>query len=218
MYQQLPVTILLDTSASMAMGSPAKFAMAQKLAASLAYVALAGNDRVRLGAFSDGTVEWFRVLESARRAPALFDWLAKRRPDGHTGLADAARMTVERIVPGGLLILLSDLMMQDFSRALRLISQVEQELIVVQIVAPDDIDPSAIGAGELTLVDSETGREVDVSIDAEMAERYRAEFERWQDEQRALVVKHSGRFFVVSSDRPVERVVLRDWRVAGLIV
>lgn len=216
-YQQLPVTILLDASASMGTGQPPKFALARQIAGALAYVALAGSDRVRVGAFAAGRVSWFRNLESVRLAPALFEWLSALRPDGETGLATATRQVVERLRPESLLIVVSDLMLDDLPGAMRMLSQVPHELMVVHVVAPDEADPALLGTGEVTLLDAETGQEVDIALDPDTVDRYRGEYEQWRERQQAEVRRHLGRYLDVRSDAPIERVMMRDWRAAGVV-
>src|SRR6185369_6059806 len=51
--RELPVTIFLDASESMAFGSPRKFDFARQVAAALGYVALCGFDRVAVRTFPE---------------------------------------------------------------------------------------------------------------------------------------------------------------------
>src|SRR5215212_387950 len=51
--RELPVTIFLDASESMAFGAPPKFDFARQVAAAIGYVALCGFDRVSIQVFPD---------------------------------------------------------------------------------------------------------------------------------------------------------------------
>lgn len=215
--QQLPVTILLDASASMRFGRPDKFACARALTAGLAYVALAGGDRVLVGTFSDDRVAWSSPLHGVHRAPALFSWLERQAPRRATDLPRVARLALSRLRQGGLLIIVSDWLTPDLEAALRTFDQARQELIAVQVLAPEEEEPERLGAGGLRLVDAETGHEVELSLDAALIARYREDFEAWSREVESAVRAQQGLFLRVRSDAVLERVLTRDWRSAGLI-
>jgi uncharacterized protein (DUF58 family) len=74
--QQLPVSIIIDGSASMKFGTPSKFDFSRGLAAALAFVGLAGGDVVEVGVHASGRLSWSPRIRGARRVPVLFDWLA----------------------------------------------------------------------------------------------------------------------------------------------
>src|ERR1700731_5044417 len=74
-YRQLPITIIVDGSASMNFGTPTKFDFACGLAAALAFVGLAGGDVVEIGVHAKGRLSWSPRVRSMRRAPVIFDWL-----------------------------------------------------------------------------------------------------------------------------------------------
>ena len=80
--ERLAVTVVVDLSASMAFGEPEKAAFARRLAGALAYVGLAGADRVRVAAFTGRGLAWGPRAENARAAGRLFDWLARQAPGG----------------------------------------------------------------------------------------------------------------------------------------
>lgn len=217
LYQQLSVTILLDASASMRFGQPDKFGFAKAVAAGLAYVALAGGDRVLVGAFSGDRLTWFSPLHGVNRAASLFNWLEQLEPHQTTNLPRVARLAVNRLRSGGLLVVVSDWVTPDLEAALSTFDLARQELVGVQVLAPEEEEPGLLGAGELRLVDAETGNEVDLSLEPALIERYREDLETWSREVRDAVRAHRGRFLRVRSDNDVERVLTHDWRKEGLI-
>lgn len=216
-YQQLPVTILLDTSASMRYGLPDKFAFASKLAAALAYVTLVGGDRVLVGSFSGKRLDWFNPLHGVHRAPALFSWIEGLTPGGTSDLTRAARLAAPRLQPEGVLIVVSDWMVRGAQEALKVLSLLRQELVGIQVLAPEEEDSALLGAGELRLVDAETGYEVEISLDAAMRSRYREHFETWRLGVRDTLRDQQGLYLMTRSDRDLEQLLMRDWRTAGLL-
>ena len=217
LYQQLPVTILLDASASMRFGQPDKFGVARALTAGLGYVALAGGDRVQVGAFSGDRVVWFSPLQGVGRAPAFFSWLESVSPRHVTNLTAAAQQAMERLRSRGLLIVVSDWWTPNLEAALRIFDLARQELVAVQVLAPEEEEPNRLAASDVRLVDAETGHEVELSLDAAAISRYRTDLEAWRREVRDAVQAHRGMFLSVRSDADLEQVLVHDWRVAGLI-
>lgn len=217
LYQQLPVTILLDASRSMRFGETDKFTFAASLTAALGYLSLVGGDRVLVGAFSGSHLEWFSLLHGVRRAQALFGWLERLRPAGTTALASTARAAIPRLRPNGLLIVVSDFLATGLEDALKLLRLAEQELVGVHIFAPEEEDPELLGAGELRLIDSETGSEIELSLDTAQRERYREIFANWCLDVRGAFRERNGLYLSARSDADLEQVLVREWRAAGLI-
>lgn len=213
----------------MRFGKPEKFAFARSVAAALAYVALAGGDRVQVGTFAGDRISWFASLHGVQRAPALFSWLERQVPGQATDLSRVARLARSRLRQDGLLIVVSDWLtpdlepdpaadpsgLNDLERALRTFAQARQELVAVQVLAPEEEEPERLGAGELRLLDAETGREVELSLDAALIAR--EDFEGWSREVQRAVRAHQGLFLRVRSDADLERLLTHDWRSAGLL-
>lgn len=217
LYQQLAVVILIDASRSMQFGSPTKLRAASSLAAALGYVALAGGDRLQLGAINGYQTEWSQRFEGIWRAPGLFSWLDQLRPRGETHVARALKMILPRLKPPGLLIIVSDWMFDDTDEALATLATARQEVIGVQVLSPEELDPSEFGSGLVRMVDAETGHEVEVGLDASAAQQYLAELEAWQQRLRTQHLRRGWRFLEVRSDDDLERVVGVEWRRLGVI-
>jgi uncharacterized protein (DUF58 family) len=216
-YQQLPITILLDASRSMRYGAADKFAFATSLTAALGYLALVGGDRILVGAFGGSHLDWFTPLHGVRRAQELFSWLERLEPAGVTDIASVARSAMPRLRPEGLLLLISDLLAPGFEDALTLFGLAKQDLVGVQVVAAEEEDPDQLGSGELRLVDAETGSEIELSFDADQRERYRDNYQRWRSDMRQTFQRRSGLFLTARSDVAIDRLLLQEWRSAGLI-
>src|SRR6185437_2485721 len=125
--REIEVTVLVDASASM--GLPReddKLGFALGLAASLAYVAMASNDAVRMGAFTTARGGAARLETSAlqrRREtyPAFRTFVGAVRAGGATQMSEAVgRLLLERR-PAGTIILISDFLVSasEYEQALR---------------------------------------------------------------------------------------------------
>jgi uncharacterized protein (DUF58 family) len=215
-YQQLPIAIIVDGSASMNFGEPTKFDVACSLASALAFVGLAGGDVVEVGAHAGGRLCWSPRVRGARRAPVIFDWLAAQRPAG-SGFGRVLGGALPRLAQRGLVILLSDWWIDDPKAELRVLGSLRQEIWAVHVASPVEIDPTQLGAGETRLVDSETGHEIELIIDRNAIDGYRTANATWRDRLRQEVTYHLGRYLPVRTDANLDRLLLHDWRRMGLI-
>jgi uncharacterized protein (DUF58 family) len=217
-HQALSVTILLDTSRSMAFGSPPKFGFARSLAAGLAYAGLSGGDQVLVGAFAGDRVNWHPRLQGASRTATLMTWLDRLEAHGPTDLRQAIRAALPRIPSGrGLTILVSDWMGEGAAEALGALRAAGEEVLVIHVLAPEEVEPERLGTGEVRFVDGETGREIETTLGPGLHQWYRERFDEWIQQLRAQVRSSGGRYVQVRSDDDLESVFVRTFRREGLI-
>ncbi|HLQ90230.1 MAG TPA: DUF58 domain-containing protein, partial [Xanthobacteraceae bacterium] len=215
-YQQLPITIIVDGSASMNFSTPTKFDFSRGLASALAFVGLAGGDAVQAAVHSHGRLHWSPVVRGLRRAPLIFDWMNAQQPAG-TGFGPALASALPRLAHRGLVILISDWWLDDPEAGLRILGALQQEIVVLHVAAPEELEPARLGAGETRLIDAESGHEVELLVDQAVLDDYLDALAQWQDRLRRQVVRKLGRYVVVRSDTNIEHLLLRDWRRSGLI-
>jgi uncharacterized protein (DUF58 family) len=196
--EDVTVHLLVDASRSMDRGEPNKLDAARRAAAALGYLGLAGMDRVSVAFLGDGTVSAMRPIRGKRRAADLFAFLSSPRPERLTGLADAARAYAGRMRGRGPLVLISDLMDPGYVDALRDLAATRSALTVLHLLAPDELQPDV--PVDARLVDSETGRGIEVSGGEDLVDRYRARLAEWQAEIGAFVSRRGGSYVVVPSD------------------
>ncbi len=159
---ELPLRVLWDASASMSFGS--KFATSRRLAAVLAYLALAGGDRVTPFAIPgpEGRPLWVgRPARHVGSWPALETWFETIRPGGPTDLVGALRLVREHAVARGPVAVVSDLMTPAWPQALDTLGSSASGGLVIHVLDPTELEPELMG--DLRLVDSETGEIVEIS-------------------------------------------------------
>lgn len=139
--RDLPLCLLLDTSASMDWGTPSKRAWAELAVAALAVHALLQGDRVRLGAGAAGEVRWFDQLagpagpgEACRRLESLA-WGGAGDPAALLAAAGA------RLRRRALVVLVSDLLCEPagLAPALGALAARGHEVAVLHILHPDEV-------------------------------------------------------------------------------
>jgi uncharacterized protein (DUF58 family) len=215
--QQLPVTVLLDASRSMAAGEPSKLTTARAIAFGLALVALAGSDAVRTAVLSDGRINWQTRQSGLGRLPDLEAWLNRWLPAGGTDLAAAVATMRSLLQPRGLTVVISDLWSDSALEAIDALVAAGQSLVIVHILAPEELRPDQYGSGAMRLVDSETNEEIEVTIGADQVAQYRRILAAWVAQLRQRVLVGQGRFVQVRSDDDIEELFVRTFPQAGIL-
>ena len=72
-------------------------------------------------------------------------------------------------------------------------------------------------AGDIRLIDVETGAAQEVTVDASMRDIYQQRLAEWRQEIRRECVGRGAHYFPLRTDAPWERVILSDMRRAGLL-
>jgi len=217
--QDLAVTILLDGSGSMSWGQGElnKFDYARRLAAGLGAAALSGGDQLSVALLRDG-----RVAADAgpMRGPAvlarLFRFLETLTPGGATDLNGSLRQAAIKPRRPGLAILISDLLApQGYESGLRELLGRSYEVVLLHLLAPDELDPEL--AGDLQLVDIETGQGQDVSLDGGLRSLYRQRAQAWLGAVQADCRKRGIRYLHLNTRRPWDQALLLEMRQAGIV-
>ena len=216
------IVALLDTSRSM--DFEGKFALAQRLAAACAVLALHNLEPFSLYASNrwpersaHGQAETtegaddkparaadhlgpLRGRVSLRRALRFVEGLA---PAGAVRLETAVDSLLRRHRGRGIVLLISDFLTPtDLSRAFNGLYAAGLEVWGLQILAPSEIDPAI--RGDLRLLDAETGETLDVSGAAGLLSIYQEQRADREERLRDACTRSGGRFLSVSADAPLE--------------
>ena len=206
--EDVVVRLVLDASASLDAGTPRKLDAAKRVAAAVAYMALAESERAQVVAATEGVD---RMTEPARGRAALpkvlraFDEIAAR---GGTNLAAALDAVVRRSPRPGMLVVLSDFLdPSPFDAAVTRAVSAGHDVVLVQVLAPEELQPDL--DGDLALEDAETGAVVEVTVDARAIEAYLARLNTLFAALRQLAKKHAATYVRASSAEPTLAVVRR---------
>jgi uncharacterized protein (DUF58 family) len=217
--EDLAVHLLLDASRSMDYGAEDghKFRYAQRLAAALGYVALAAGDRLTLTVLrGEGVAAQYGPARGRGHTLRLLDFLANLESDGATGLDAALRNYALGARRPGLAFVISDLFSPSGYRdGIGQLQGRGYEVSLLHLLSPDEIDPPL--AGDLRLIDSETGDPQDVTLDGGLRDLYRRRVSAWRDEIADYCLKRRVNYIPVTTSVAWDELVLFHLRRRGLV-
>jgi uncharacterized protein (DUF58 family) len=222
--REVEVTILVDASASM--GLPReddKLGMALGLAASLAYVAMASNDAVRLGSFTTARGGAARVETTPLRRrreiyPAFRPFVTAVRCGGDTRMAEAVgRLLLERR-RAGTVIVISDFLVSagEYEQTLRRLLGARHEVKVVHVLG-DRESTGTYPPGHYRVRDSETGELCEVTLGASAAEACRRRVERLSADLGAFCAANGIVYARAFGASHFNDVVMREFPRLGVV-
>ena len=229
--EDLAVHLLVDASQSMDWGEGVqhKFNYALHLAAGLGSIGLSAGDRVTIAMLHDSHPSAARRTTSNASLPIeeislrgqqylmhLLRFLEAQQAAGVTDLDATTRRYLLRPRRPGLAILISDLLSpRGYQAALKTLQQRGHEVAIAHLLAPDEVDPPL--AGDLRLIDVETGAAQEVSLDGGLREAYRQRVRAWRAEVQTFCRARGIRYLAIETDRAWDEVVLSGMRKAGIV-
>ncbi len=200
------LTLLVDTSRSMAAGNPAKHLLARRVAAAFGYLAL------KHGAGAE--VAGNALLQGPARFHRLLDELAMLEFTEGVGLGDATRaLSARPRTPANLVVVSDGLEPLEAFAPLATLSGRRCSVTLVQVLAPDEVNPPLIG--EVSLRGLEDSAALALTLDAATVAAYRAELAVHLDAIGAIALRHGWTYAVAESDADVRGLMLDGLLSAG---
>ena len=219
--EDLAVHVILDASASMNFppeGEPdqKKLVFAKRIFAGLGYIALTSGDRLILTDISDRGLSVFGPARGRGQGVAMFDYIHHVDADGITDLNIMLKDYALRASRPGLTVVVSDMFSPTgYIEGLNALLSRGHEVALAHVLAPQEVMPPL--AGDLRLIDVETGQAQEVTVDAAMRGRYHQRLTAWRDEIRDECLRRGAHYFPLQTDEPWERLILSDMRRVGLV-
>lgn len=232
---RVPVRLLLDVSASMAVGGPddraassaaiepaqrraarqttknddlshSKFDYARQLAAALTYIGLVQLDSILLQPFSDHLHAPKLASGGRQHFAAAEKYLRGLHAGGRTDFLVVTREFATRYPQRGLVIVLSDFLQDSGTlMPLEFIAASGNELMLLQLWTEEDRRPTS--DGDFDLIDAESGNVLHIALDAASRRAYTEGFERHATEVERLALRREGRYAGISTSMPLEEAI-----------
>lgn len=231
--QELAVHILLDCSASMNYGGGTagggggkganKFDYARRLAAALAYMALANTDKVTFTTLAvDAEKDTFLSAPSGtmRGKPGilrLMQQLGGLKAEGATDLNGSLSRFALRTsgARAGLVVVISDFLSEGgFEDGVKRLRYGRQDVVLIQTLSPEELKPELLG--DVRLVDMETSAGVDISANRQVMQAYSQRLHAFLGEIQGFAHKSGCSYVLANTAQPFEDLVLKQFRALGL--
>jgi uncharacterized protein (DUF58 family) len=209
--EDLCLHLIVDASASMNFGTPTKLESAVRIAAALGFVGLVNLERVGVGALRDRVAEGWPPTRGRNQVPSLLDFLGRVEPNGGTSLNEGLANYAARSRQTGLAVVISDLLdPSGYESGIRALLERRFDVHLVHVLSPEELNPEL--AGDLRLVDSETGETRELSMDGDAVRAYRERLRQFLDRAETFCRTKEIGYHRIASDAPMEEFVLAQLR------
>ena len=202
--------MLIDISESMAWSSrprlPSKLWYAKHLAAAISLILIRQGDIVGLMAFHERIVRQTQARGGKVHWRLLLQHLNTLKGGGRTDSESAIKNVAMRLKRKGLVILISDLLVDPAATAKALIylQHTGHEVLVFHLIDPGERDLPT--TGETRFIDPETGDSLQVSV-ADMRRQYRDAVEDAVAEWTASLTSRGIAYSTIGTDEPLSRAL-----------
>jgi uncharacterized protein (DUF58 family) len=210
----LSLHVLVDTSASMSLGTPTKLECAKKIASALCYVAIEGREAAGVASFGNRIDSYVRPATGRAQLLRIFDTLSGASASGSSSIDRALEHYAAVSRGPGLVAVLSDYFDPGQGpTGLQALMYRGLTPVVVQIVAPEEIDP--VITGEIELLDIEDASAPPIVVDAASVAAYRERVTQHTNSLRMLCLSHGLPFICIEASTSIS-AILAAFEEAGV--
>lgn len=220
--RQMHVQIFLDCSASMERQSPEKAAYAVAIAAALGFLAVHNMDKVSFNLMkndrsenNNGTIvgknAFFRAISE----------LENLEFDGDTDMASAITNSPNTGNNDGLTVIISDFLTEsDWKKAVDYLSYKKRQVLLVQVLSPDELDPPY--SGRVHMIDAESldigdPKNMKLKVTRSMQLAYAEALNDFIADMRSFCVKRGAGFMTVDCSKPIEKMIFGELLKVGIM-
>ena len=218
--EDLSLAVILDASASMAWGKPSKGHLAAQLAGALAFIALQSGDRVEVSTCREaGVVQRLPALRGEAAVWSAWRLLERLEFVGATDLNASLSASARYLRGSGLTVVVSDLFSPaGYQQGIDALLGRRQDVLLVHVLAPDEMQPPDDLLGEWRLLDSEPLPSLQATITPGVLRAYRRLLEGFRREAADFCRRRGVTYIPMRSDANLQDVLVRTFRTAGILV
>lgn len=218
--RQMHVQIFLDCSASMGRDLPQKSAYATAVAAAIGFLAVHNTDKVSFHLMRgnrcenvDGVLVGKRSFFHAVRSLENIEF------DGATDIG-AAVTSCNTGTGDGLSVIISDFFTDsDWHKAVDYLTFKRRQVLLIQIMTPDEIEPTY--SGRVHLMDSEAEdladmKNMKIRINRNMQLAYKAALDDIISKSKTFCHSRDAEFITVSTDKSIEKTLFSELMKVGI--
>lgn len=204
--RQMHTRIYIDASRSMQYGSASKAEQAIKLAAMIAYLSICGLDKVSIYVIREKSVEC--IIQNMVGKDAYLNNIGALNEitfDGDSYISEAL-LTHNVGMGDGMSVIISDFLTEnDFDAAINLLADKRRDILCVQVLSREEINPQL--RGKVHLYDAESqNRYYRKNIDKDIANAYKAALKYSMDRIKDRCLSMGGNYMIVEAEDSLGKV------------
>ena len=220
--RQMQVQIFLDCSGSMGKDNPEKGSYAVAAAAALGFLAVDNMDKVTFNLMKGNHSEnpYGTIIGKNAFFRAIGN-LENLQFDGETDIEACIADCPDTGTKNGLTVIVSDFFTDsDWKKAVDYLSYKRRQVLLIQVLTPDEIDPAY--DGRVHLIDAESGdltdsRNMKLKITSGMLKAYEEALAGLRKDIKDFCIKRGADFISVSTEYPIERVLFGELFKTGIL-
>lgn len=220
--RQMKVSIYLDASASMGKDNPKKAAYATACAAGIGYLAVHNMDKVSFNIMKKDKCEnTYGTIVGKNQFFKSIEVLENLHFDDDVDIEKCIINSGDDGTANGIAVIITDLLTDnDWKKAVDYLIYKKRQVLVLQILSPEELDPTYVG--RVNLIDSES---VDISdnknmrlrINANLQKAYNEALTDFKNDIKEFCVKRDVDYISISTDTPIETVLFKELLKVGLM-
>jgi len=212
----LPIYLLVDTSASMEIGRPAKIEYAAQLALALAHLGLHSMDRVGVFPFAHRLLASIPAQQGSSHIRRVYDTLSNLTAQDETAFEQSIMGFLSLTRETGLVLILTDMLFPTgIEEGIARLLYRGDEVVVLQVLAPEELDPGQSGTTQI--VDIETGRFTTLNLGNTTLQSYREKLDEHQSRIQRFLEEQRVPLFTIPTERSLESVIFETLREGGIV-
>jgi len=218
--QEVELFAYIFVDASTSMGFPSreeKFLPAAHVALALAYVVLANHDHVKLHLLQSGNSQASPFYRGRRRMRDCIEFMTAATPSGALDLGSSLSAHLQRLRRPGKAILISDFLMPaaSYQQGLNLLRAFNLDIVAIQVLSRAEVAPP-FPNGNLSLIDSETQREIKHKWSTDARNQYQNKLAHHNLEIRSFCHQSGIHYSFYVTDRDLGEFVFATLPAIGL--
>ena len=220
--RQMQVQIFLDCSGSMGKENPTKGAYAVAAAAALGFLAVHNMDKVSINLMRGNRPENpFGTIVGKNAFYRAISSLENIEFDDNTDIEACVSNCPDTGTKNGLTVIISDFFTDsDWKKAVDYLCYKRGQVMLIQVLTPDEIDPSY--DGRVHLIDSESSgpedpRNMKIRINSGLLKAYEEALHGLIEGIRSYCMKRDVDFISVSTAAPIEKVLFGEFFKTGIL-
>ena len=220
--RQMHTQIFIDCSASMGKDNPEKAEYAVAVAAALGYLSVHNMDKVSFKLMKgEKSEDPFGTIVGKRAFFNAISQIEELEFEGESDIREAVVGTPNTGSNDGLTVIISDFFTDsDWKKAVDYLCYKKRQVLLMQVLTPEEVDPSYTGRVHLIDLESETvedARNMKIKIDRASQVAYAEAMKEIREDLHTFCNSRGAMYATVCTDQPIEKTLFKELLKVGVM-